>query len=147
MPDHTTQPDDELANRLARALAEADPVPDAVHQGALDAFAFRDLDAALAELVVEEFTTVRDPADGPLVFATGDTEITISLSSSLSGSVGHGQLTPAGPWPGRAESPSKSAVSFRADDLGRFQVDLPGGVVRLVIDTPLGPVRTSWFHS
>lgn len=135
--------DDVLIGLLARALAEADPVPDAVHRGAIDAFAFRDLESALAELVADAFATVRSIDDGPMVFATDDVEIAVSRSR---GAV-TGQLTPPGPWAGRVESPRAQPASFQADDLGRFRAAAPPGPVRLVVALPTGPVRTDWFSA
>lgn len=144
MSDPTSTPsDDALIERLARALAEGDPVPDAVHRGAIDAFAFRDLESALAELVVDAFATVRSIDDGPMVFATGDVEIAVSRSRGTA----TGQLTPPGPWAGRVESPRAGPVSFRADGLGRFRVTVPPGPVRLVVALPGGAVRTDWFSA
>jgi hypothetical protein len=143
MPSDDAHPgDDALLDRLGRALDAAEPIPEAAHRAALDAFAFRDLDAALAELVAEEAAATRGPGDGPLVFATGDAEIVVDRS----GPDAVGQLTPAGPWTGRVESPRTGSVAFRADDMGRFRVELAGGPVRIVVDLPDGAVRTDWFQ-
>ena len=60
--------DDALLARLGRALEVAERVPPDAHRAALDAFAFRDIDAALAELVEGELAATRGD-DGPLVFA------------------------------------------------------------------------------
>jgi hypothetical protein len=141
--DHPRLGDDALLDLLGQALDASEPVPDGARQGALDAFAFRDLDASLAELVEDEsLASVRGDDDGPLVFSTADVEIVVDRS-------GHdavGQLSPPGPWEGRVESPWHEQVGFRADDLGRFRVELAGGPVRLVVDMPDGAVRTDWFR-
>jgi hypothetical protein len=135
--------DDQLLDRLGRALDASEPVPDASHQAALDAFAFRDLDATLAELVDEaSFATTRGDDDGPLVFATPEVEIVVDRS----GRDAVGQVAPPGPWEGRVESPWHEQVPFRADELGRFRVELAQGPVRLVVDLPDGAVRTDWFR-
>jgi hypothetical protein len=134
--------DDELLGRLGRALAAAEPVPPGAHQAALDAFAFRDIDAALATLVESAYATTRDDDDGPLVFAVADTEIVVDRS----GRDAVGQLSPAGPWVGWLESASHAVVPFRADDLGRFRVALASGPVRIVVELPAGAVRTDWFR-
>jgi len=141
MPADDLHDDDALLALLGRALDAADPVPPAVHSGAIDAFAFRDIDAALAELVEGELSATRGD-DGPLVFATDDAEIVVDRS----GRDAIGQLSPAGPWAGRVESPRHGDVAFRADDLGRFRVGLAGGPVRIIVELPDGAVRTDWFR-
>jgi hypothetical protein len=144
MPDDRPRPtDDQLLDRLGRALDASDPIPEAVRRGAVDAFAFRDLDATLAELVDEEsLVSTRGPDDGPLVFATADVEIVVDRS----GRDAVGQLSPPGPWEGRVESPWHGPVAFHADERGRFRVEVAGGPVRLVVDLPGGAVRTDWFR-
>lgn len=135
--------DEALLDHLGRALDASEPVPESSRQGALDAFAFRDLDATLAELVADvSLATVRGDDDGPLVFSASDVEIVVDRS----GRDAVGQLSPPGPWEGRVESPWHGPVGFRADDLGRFRVPLAGGPVRLVVDLPEGAVRTDWFR-
>ncbi|HTU72729.1 MAG TPA: hypothetical protein VMG38_04350 [Trebonia sp.] len=60
--------DDDLIRRLRRIAAEADPVPDSLYAAARAAFALRDIDARIAELV-------RDSAmDAPLVAVRAVTE-------------------------------------------------------------------------
>lgn len=57
--------DEDLIRRLRRIAAEADPVPDSLYMAARAAFALRDTDARVAELV-------RDSAmDAPLVAVRG----------------------------------------------------------------------------
>lgn len=141
MPADDLLDDDALLALLGRALHLAEPVPPDVHRAALDAFAFRDIDAALAELVEGELAATRGD-DGPLVFATDEAEIVVDRS----GRDAVGQLSPAGPWEGRVESPRHGEVPFRADDLGRFRVGLAGGPVRIVVELPNGAVRTDWFR-
>ena len=142
MPDDPVPMDDDaLLARLARALEVAEPVPGASHQAALDAFAFRDVDAALAELVEGELAATRGD-EGPLVFATGEAEIVVDRA----GRDAIGQLSPPGPWAGRVESPRHGDVAFQADQLGRFRVGLAGGPVRIIVDLPDGAVRTDWFR-
>jgi hypothetical protein len=140
--DETDVDDDALLSLLGRALANAEPIPEGAHQAALDAFAFRDLDAELAELVEGSFATTRGDDDGPLVFATADTEIVVDRA----GRDAVGQLSPPGPWVGWLESATHAVVPFRADDLGRFRVSLAGGPVRIVVELPAGAVRTDWFR-
>lgn len=139
--DEVHEADDALLARLRGALEAAEPVPPDAHRAALDAFAFRDVDAALAELVEGELAATRGD-DGPLVFATGTAEIVVDRA----GRDAVGQLSPAGPWQGRVESPRHGDVAFRADDLGRFRVGLAGGPVRIVVELPDGAVRTDWFR-
>lgn len=138
--------DDELLGRLGRALAAAEPIPAGAREAALDAFAFRDLDAALAELVDDVAAATRDGGAGPLVFATGRTEADVEIVVDRVGTDAVGQLSPPGPWSGRIESPRHAPAPFQADDLGRFRAPLVGGPVRIVVELPGGPVRTDWFR-
>lgn len=133
---------DDLQRLLGESLRDADPVPPELHRAALSAHAFVDLDAAVAELVAQEAASaVRDHGPAPLVFAADALEIALEVDGGRC----RGQLAPAGPWPGRVESPGAPVREFQADELGRFALDVPGGPIRVVVAGPDGPVRTEWF--
>ena len=139
MPDE--RPDDELADLLRLALEHADPVPRATHDAALAAFAFHDLDGALAELVSDSLTGVRDGLGGPLVFAMDHAEIAVTVEEGRL----LGQVAPPVACAGTLEQANGASVTFRTDDLGRFVVDVAQGPVRIVLDHPDGRIRTDWF--
>ena len=141
MDEHRHNPDDDLERLLGAALRDADPVPARLHDAALAAFAFRDPDAALAELVVGLTASVRDTRSDPLVFAADDLEIALEVDGRRC----RGQLAPPGPWPARIEAPGGAGMPFLADELGQFSVEVPTGPIRLVVDGPTGLVRTEWF--
>ena len=46
-------PDDELEAELRQLAANREPVPAQLHQAAVDAFSWRDIDAEIAELVYD----------------------------------------------------------------------------------------------
>jgi hypothetical protein len=133
--------DDELAELVRDALERGDPVPDAMHQAALSAFAFRDLDSALAQLVGDSMAGVRDLEDGPLVFAVEHAEIAVAVEDGRL----IGQVAPPAACAGSVEQAKGSPVTFQTDELGRFAVEIPPGPARIVIDHPGGRVRTDWF--
>lgn len=145
MPDDPSQgfDDDALLDLLRSALEASEPIPAGARDAAVDAFEFRDLDAALAELVEGSVSATRG-GDGPLVFAAAEADAEITVDRSGTDAVG--QLSPPGPWEGRVESLRHGRRTFRADELGRFRVPLAGGPVRIVVDLPGGAVRTDWFQ-
>lgn len=135
--------DDELLAVLGRVLAAVDPVPPGVHDAAVAAFATRDLDARLAELVDESAAAVRAAHPPTLVFATDEVEIAVEV---IEGKV-VGMVAPGAACAGVVDAPGRDQVRFRTDDLGRFTVDAPPGALRLVLEHPSGRVRTDWFHA
>ena len=135
------RPDDDLADLLRQALEHADPVPRAMHEAALSAFAFRDLDGALAELESSELAGVRDEEPGPLVFALQHAEIAVEVEGGRL----LGQVAPPTTCSGQVERANGGPVAFRTDDLGRFAVDVGPGPARIVLDHPEGRIRTDWF--
>lgn len=143
MPDEPTS-DDHLAALLRIALCRSDPVPDHVHEGALNAFAFRDLDGMLAELVNDSLAVVRDDDErGPLVFETEHVEIAVEVTDGRL----VGQLAPPEACRGIVDSPNAEPKDFLTDDLGCFTIDVPHGPLRVVVRHPSGPVRTEWFRT
>jgi len=141
VPEH---PDDEwVLETLGRVLRAVDPVPPQVHDAALAAFAARDIDARLAHLLDEPQPVVRAANAPALVFTTDDVEIALEV---IDGSV-VGLVAPGAPCTGIVDAPGRGRRSFRTDELGRFSVEAPAGVLRLLLDHPSGRVRTDWFHA
>lgn len=150
---------DALMARLGDALRATDPVPDAARLAARSAIAFRNLDAALAELTFDssdeasrELAGVRSTAVATsrlLTFEGSGTDesATVELQVVLAGDRRRvlGQVVPMGPAEVRLVTMDSSTV-VQADELGRFSFDaVPGGHVSLVVTMPDGAVvRTSW---
>ncbi len=147
-------PDEDLIRRLRRVAAEADPIPDSLYMAARAAFALRDLDARVAELV-------RDSAmDAPLIavrasraedarmlsFETGDTviecEITVRAGArDISGQLSGGTATSV-----IAEVAGQPPVRAQVRAHGFFAVrGLPPGPFRLKCQLADGAtIATSW---
>ena len=147
--------DDELERRLRALATEADPPPELVVESAKAAFALRDLDAELAELVAD--SAVDDPAVltravvsdvRMLSFECGDVVVELDveadplsrrvrLSGLAVGAVGVVTLV---------RSDGRSTVDL--GDGGRFVADdVEPGPLRLELTTPDGRrVTTSWIH-
>ena len=147
--------DDELERRLRALATEADPPPALVVESAKAAFALRDLDAELAELVAD--SAVDDPAVltravvsdvRMLSFECGDVVVELDveadplsrrvrLSGLAVGAVGVVTLV---------RSDGRSTVDLA--DGGRFVADdVEPGPLRLELTTPDGRrVTTSWIH-
>jgi hypothetical protein len=145
--------DDELEEELRRLAARVDPVPPELLHGAAGAFAWRDIDAELAELVFDslidsdEATLVRGSPDRRLVsFAAGGLTIDVEVTVTGPARTVMGQIVP--PRRGRVDlrRPGET-VSVEADELGRFRSGpLPPGPLSLRLRTDEGaPVVTDWL--
>lgn len=127
--------DDELTAALGDALADADPVPDTVRAVARGAFAWRTIDAELAELGEVVFDSaldtagLRDTATGSrqLTFRGGDRELELMIDD---GGRLIGQLVPGRAAAVRLDMPERS-LHTDSDRLGRFRFD----------DVATGPIR------
>jgi hypothetical protein len=150
------QPDDELEQELRRLAAHAEPVPAELIQAAVDAFAWRDIDAEIAELTydslldAEEASLVRGPADQRMIsFAAGGLTIDVEVTSAGPGRSVMGQIAP----PQRATVDIRyrqDTVTVEADELGRFRSGtLPPGPASLRLRPPPGgsgpAIVTDWI--
>src|ERR1051326_9640797 len=95
------QPDDELEQELRRLAAHAEPVPAELSRAAVTAFAWRDIDAEIAELIydslldAEEASLVRGPAEQRMIsFAVGGMTIDVEVTSAGPGRSVLGQIAP-----------------------------------------------------
>jgi len=144
--------EEEVAARLRAVLATVDRVPQAALQAAKSAIAWRDPDAALAQLAAESGLEPVGLRGQPrlLTFHSGQTIIELEVSSD--GGVARllGQLDPPGEAAVTIESAAQSWTS-RADSHGRFSAaDLTAGWMRVVIVWPGRPgerTATEWFRS
>jgi hypothetical protein len=148
--------DNELAEELRRVVAHMEPVPPGLLEAALGAYAWRTIDADLAELV---FDSLVDHDEAALVRGAGQERMLSFRSSSLTIDVEvtgaedsrrlAGQLTP----PQRASVDVRSGdsvVTVEADELGRFSAGpLPAGPISLRCSpgsaAAPSPVVTDWI--
>ena len=135
--------DDALLDAVRHALEAADPVPDELHAGAIAAFAFHNLDGALAGIAALTPAGVRNDTEDLVVFEAEHAEVAITPGEGRL----VGQIAPPASCPCALEAPGADPVRFTADELGRFAVDAPSGPVRLVIEHPAGLLRTDWFRT
>lgn len=146
------EPDtDPMFATLRDVIHRADPVPAAVVDAARAAYAWRTIDAELAELTADSAMAtagVRSSA-APRLLTFEGAGIEVEVEVAQTGSTRHlsGQLVPVGPaqvtvrWLGGSQETT-------ADELGRFAVErIPGGSVSLAI-VAVGagrPIVTSWI--
>ncbi len=150
MPD---EPDDELTTELRRLAARLDPVPPELLDAAAGAFAWRDIDAELAELVfdslldTDEASLVRGAPERRLVsFAGGGLTIDVEVTTAGPERMVMGQMVP--PQRGVVDIRRRQeTVSIEADELGRFRSGpLPPGPLSLRLRPAGGaPVVTDWL--
>jgi hypothetical protein len=143
--------DDELIAHLSHIAAVADPVPELLLSAARDAFALRDLDARVAELVRD--SDVDAPValvrgDGPrmLSFESGDVAVECEITPRAARRDLFGQLVGATVARVDAQSASRDAGTAAVDGDGCFRLPgLPPGPLRLRCHLPDGStLLTSW---
>src|SRR5215472_18630087 len=124
MRDERDERDEELTEELRRLAARLDPVPPELLRGAAAAFAWRDIDAELAELVFDslidnsEAALVRGSPDQRLVsFAGGGLTIDVEVSGTGAARTVMGQIAP--PQRGLVEIRRRQeTMTVEADELG-----------------------------
>lgn len=153
MPDEPG--DTDLEAELRRVVAQIDPVPPALLAAAMGAFAWRTIDADLAELV---FDSVVDHDEAALVRGAQQGRMLSFRASGLSIDVEVTGTGGARSLVGQLEPPQRASVDVRhgdevvtveADELGRFSAGpLPGGPVSLrcrpEAEPAQPPVVTDW---
>jgi hypothetical protein len=151
---HVTQ--DDLGAALQAMLAQADPVPQAALHAAEAAIDWRDLDSDLALLTSDflpgrELEHARGQAPRLLVFRTTTRIIELELSDTGGQLRLLGQLDPPGPATVTVQSDAGSTTA-RADNRGRFRLDVPAAARLRVVAEPDGPgdggqrAVTEWFR-
>jgi hypothetical protein len=121
------EPDDAaLEEELRHVVARVDPVPGWLVQAAVDSFAWRSIDAELAELVLDSMAdrdqaaAVRGPGDGRLLaFEAPGVTIDVEVTGSSPRLMLTGQLMPPQPVAVQIRQ-GDEVTTVEADDLGRF---------------------------
>ena len=145
------EPDDaRLEEELRELAARLEPVPDRLVQAALDAYAWRTIDAELAELA---FDSLADQDEAALVRGHQQERL---LSFRASGLTIEVEVTAAGPArrligqlvpPQRAEVEIRrqdGVVTIATDEFGRFIADrMPAGPVSLRLGPTPGEGRST----
>ncbi len=156
---HDLGTDERLLAELRAAASRLDPVPDAAVLAARSAFAWRTMDAELAELTAdplvddETFAVVRG-VDVPALLTFEAPGLTLEVEVATTGRSRRllGQLVP--PHPARVEVRHRGGrLEVAADEVGRFAVDdAPPGPLSLRCEVTgaagAGPalvVETDWF--
>ncbi len=138
-----------LEEELRQAASLLDPVPPALLQSAVDAFALRDLEARVAGLTFDSLVDaipVRGAAAAPrmLTFTAG--EVTLDVELTEDGLIG--QVLP--PAPARIEvlTGPRPSTTATADDMGRFTAPVtPSGPFALRLHTTDETVMTEWLRA
>ncbi|MEQ8144731.1 hypothetical protein [Streptomyces sp. OP7] len=148
LPEGPDIDDELLEEELRQAAAVLDPVPAALLQSAVDAFALVDLDARVAELTFDSLADaipVRGAADTArmLTFTAG--EVTLDVEVTEEGLIG--QVLPPGPARIEVLDGPRPAASVTADDMGRFTAETaPSGPFALRLRTDDDVVVTEWLR-
>ncbi|CAM5677249.1 hypothetical protein [Streptomyces griseorubiginosus] len=145
-------PDEELAldlleEELRQATAILDPVPAALRQIAVEAFALHDLDSRIAELSFDSVVDALPVRGGPaaprmLTFHAG--EVTVDVELTAQGLMG--QVLP--PRSARIEvlSGPQPGAPLTTDDMGRFTCEVPPtGPFALRLRTDEEVIVTDWL--
>lgn len=129
--------DEDVLAAIARVYEQVDPVPEFVHEAARAAFAWRDPDATVAELVNDaalEQTGLRGSAGPRLLHFRGmQIELLVEVHTIGARRRVLGQVRPAGPGAMQAVAGPQERVA-QPDQLGRFVFD----------DLTTGPFRLRW---
>ena len=144
--------EENTAAALTALFATVDPVPADAMAAAYDAFAWRDIDAELAQLTFEtaaDQTLAHMRGEAPRLLTFTSEGVTIDLEVATEDGVVRllGQLDPPRAAEIRVEWAGGS-VLIRSDARGRFQVDdLADGRMRIVVFVDETRIATEWFHS
>ncbi|MFJ2608229.1 hypothetical protein ACIQOU_27905 [Streptomyces sp. NPDC091279] len=136
-----------LEEELRGAASVLDPVPTALEQLALEAFALHDLDARIAELTfdsVVDAIPVRGALDVPRMLTFQAGAVTVDIELTADGLMG--QVLP--PQTARIEvlSGPRAGSPLTTDSLGRFtSEEPPSGPFALKLRTGEGVVVTDWL--
>ncbi|GHA90220.1 hypothetical protein GCM10010512_22000 [Streptomyces thermoviolaceus subsp. thermoviolaceus] len=141
--------DDLLEEELRQAAAVFDPVPEALRQVAVDAYALYDLEARVAELTFDSLTDalpVRGAEDVPRMLTFQAGELSVDVEVGEDGLMG--QVLPPGPVRVEVLGGPGSATALAVDELGRFTGQAPPpGPFALRLRTGDEAVVTEWLRA
>ena len=138
---------DMLEEELRQATAILDPVPPALRQIAVEAFALHDLDSRIAELSFDsviDAIPVRGAVAAPRMLTFHAGEVTVDVELTAQGLMG--QVLP--PQSARIEvlSGPQAGAPLTTDDMGRFTSEAsPSGPFALRLRTGEGVIVTDWL--
>ncbi|MDO0924705.1 hypothetical protein QQY24_04455 [Streptomyces sp. TG1A-8] len=141
--------DARLEEELRQAAAVLDPVPVELRQLALDAYAFHDLDARLAELTFDSLVDglpVRGVSEAPRLLTFRAGELTVDVEVTADGLIG--QVLP--PQRARIEvlGGPRTVRPVSVDALGRFTGEQPpAGPFALRLSTGTEVIVTEWLRA
>ena len=139
-----------LLAEISAMFDVVDPVPPEVTQAAYGAFAWRTIDAELAELAEDSLLTgaagVRGADTRLLTFEAPSVSVVVEVTELGVRRRLVGQVIPALPGELRIEHPAGS-TTVQVDDQGLFSVEsMPCGPARVALSVPGGGgVVTSWI--
>lgn len=137
---------------LRELIARVDPVPPPVESAARAAFAWRTVDAELAELLRDSALDAPEllvrGEHGPRQLSFESPRLGIELEVVTTGPRERrllGQLLPPGTATVTIERPGEDGLSVQADELGRFALDgLRAGVMRLHVALRGAQIAIPW---
>ncbi len=136
---HDQGPDDPLVDELRGFFGRTDPVPAHVLDAARAAIEFRDLDAQLAELLMDsaledkELAGVRGVGQRLLSFGFADRFLEVDISATGATRTLSGYIVPAESGTLRVDS-AQGALEAAVDEQGRFpRRGLPAAPLRLAV--------------
>ncbi len=155
----TQDKDQALFTRLQTVLDVADPIASFVRETGTAAYAWRRVDAELAELLSDSATEAEQLAGvrrshasvRAVTFATTDLRVTLEIQTSGERTILIGQLSPAAETAVEVQGASGATASAAVtDEFGLFRLELArSGRIRLRVPHPAGaarrPVETSWI--
>ncbi|MEU9445775.1 hypothetical protein AB0D42_33865 [Streptomyces sp. NPDC048304] len=138
-----------LERELRQAAAVLDPVPEALRQLALDAYALHDLDARIAELTFDSLVDalpVRGVTDAPRMLTFSAGEVTVDVEVTEDGLIG--QVLPPRSVHIEVLGGPRTARPVPVDSLGRFtSYTPPAGPFALRLRTGTEVIVTEWLRA
>jgi hypothetical protein len=143
--------DEELLTALRQALSSAKAVPAEFVDAGKHAFAWRNIDAELAELTYDSLTSVEDAlsmrAETASIRALTFTSPHLTIELEVVGDSLLGQIVPGQPAVITLQPNSGASAIIDVDDIGRFLMQpIPAGLFRLRCRTATGiEALTGWI--
>jgi hypothetical protein len=143
--------DEELLTALRQAVRSREAVPADFVDAAKGAFAWRNIDAELAELTYDSLTSVEDAlsirAEPASIRALTFTSPRLTVELEVVGDSLLGQIVPGQPAVITVQPKSGASAVVDADDIGRFLMQpMPAGLFRLRCRTATGiETLTGWI--